>query len=603
MKTPRFLVALVPLSLLVGCGDDPGTGGNGGAGGDGGAGGEGGGATVDACANVDELRATCQDLPESFDTSTTLAQGCYRANTSPVLGANVTLTLAPGVTILFAEGAGLETDATQAIVAAGSPELPICLTGDVAQPGSWDGVKLGRTEGDDHRFEHVVIEYGGSTDADAENAGLKVVSDSREVRLGLTNTTIRDSEGYGLYLVGSATLSAFSDNVLTANGLGPASVDSEVAGVLDATSTYVGNVVDEVLVRSYALSKNLAWAAIDVPYHLDASLSVEGDWTLAAPNTIVMSEGAAITVSGDAASLQAVGTAEAPIVFTGADKTRGHWDRLAFDNTNGDNQLAFVTVEYAGSTGSDANGAGIKAVADSAGLTLALSNVTVRESEGFGLWLTGSATVPVFSSNVFTANGLGPVSISSRRVHVLDVASSYDGNDVDRVRVRDDRVTEAVTWPDLGMPYQLEENVHVDLVWTLAPGVTLMMPESSWISVDGDLAGFHAVGTAADPITITGVEATPGYWHGILFDTSLNAANAIQHAVVEYGGSTSGGGEAGMINAASDSHGVVVSVKDSVVRHSGQWGIWLGGFSQYNGDIESSNTFTGNVAGDVYFAD
>jgi hypothetical protein len=227
----------------------------------------------------------------------------------------------------------------------------------------------------------------------------------------------------------------------------------------------------------------------------------------------------------------------------------------------------------------------------------------VRESEGFGLWLAGSATVPAFSSNVFTANGLGPVSISSRRVHVLDLESAYDGNDVDRVRVRDDRVTESVTWPDLGLPYQLEQSLHVDLVWTLAPGVTLMMPEDGWISVDGDLAGFHAVGTEVDPITITGVDATAGHWHGLLFGNSLNPANSIQHAVIEYGGSTSGGGEAGMITASSDSHGVVISVRDSVVRQSGQWGIWLGGFAQYNGDIESSNTFADNAGGDVYFAD
>lgn len=585
-----------PLTVLSAC-DETGTGGGGGDGGGGGA------APLDACADVAALRGTCQELAERFDASTAIAAGCYHVSTSPVLAAGVTLTLQPGVTLLFAEGTGLDIGEDRALVAVGTAEQPICLSGDVATRGSWDGVKLGRTDGAPDQLAYVTMEYGGSTLSDAEAAALKVVSDSREVNLAITHSTFRESGGFGLYLVGSAALSAFVGNTLTANTLGPASVDSEVAGALDAASHYGGNDVDEVLVRSDRLSKNLAWAAIDVPYHLSGNLTVDGPWTIAAPNTLIMSEGGWISVDGDDSALTAEGSAEAPIVFTGAEKVRGYWDALRFDGTNNAaNKLAFVTVEYGGSTASDADNAGLKATADSHGVTLAITDTTVRESEGFGLFLAGSATVTGFSANTFTANGLGPVSVSSRRAHVLDTASTYLGNDVDRVRVRDDRVTETVTWPFLGLPFELEGSIHVDQVWTLAPGVTLMLPKDGWISVDGDTAGFHVVGTADAPITITGVEATSGYWHALAFGNSLNAANAIEHATVEYGGSTQGGGEAGMINAASDSHGVVLSVKSSVVRGSAQWGIWLGGFASYNPDIETSNSFSGNAGGDVYFA-
>lgn len=600
LRAHTILGALfVPLCLLSAC-DETGTGGSGG---EGGAGGNGGASPIDACANVEVLRGTCQELPERFDASTTLAAGCYHASSSPVLASGVTLTLAPGVTVIFAEGTGLDVSEDRALVAVGTAELPICLSGDVATRGSWDGVALGRTEGGPDQLEYVTVEYGGSTESDAEAAALKVVSDSREVSLAITHSTFRESGGYGIYLVGSAAPTAFEGNTFTANTLGPASVDSEVAGVLDAASRYDGNDVDEVVVRSDRISKNLGWAALDVPYHLRGNLTVDGAWTIAAPNTLIMSEGGWISVDGDDSALSAEGSAESPIVFTGAEKVRGFWDALRFNGTNNaSNKLAFVTVEYGGSTASDADNAGIKATADSHGVTLALTNTTVRESEGFGLFLAGSATVTEFAANTFVANGAGPVSVSSRRAHVLDTASSYLGNDVDRVRVRDDRVTETVTWPALGLPFELEGSIHVDQVWTLAPGVTLMLPKDGWISVDGDTAGLHAVGTAESPITITGVEATSGYWHSLAFGNSLNAANAIEHATVEYGGSTQGGGEAGMINAASDSHGVVLSVKSSVVRGSGQWGIWLGGFASYNADIESSNSFSNNAGGDVYFA-
>ncbi len=596
-----FPLVLLPATFAAACGDDPE--GPGGSGGNGGNGGSGGQAAVDACADVDSLRATCEALPERFDTSTTLAKGCYRAAKSPDFGAGVTLTIAAGTTILFTEGTRLEVGEGQSLVASGTAVEPICLTGDVAARGSWGGLLLGRTEGGEHKLDHVTVQYAGSTDSDVEAAAVKVVSDSREVRLSLTDSTIRESEGFGLYLVGSAELTAFSGNTLTKNTLGPASVDSDVAGFLDATSTYSGNDVDEVFVRSNRLSKNLDWAAIDVPFHLSGYLHVDAPWVIEAPNTIILSEGGWISVGGDDAAIDASGTAEAPIVFTGAEAVRGYWDAITFDGTNNAaNRLAYVTIEYGGSTASDAYGAGVRAIADSHGVTLSLESTTLRENEGFGLYLAGTAVTPAFTGNTLTGNGLGPASVGARAVHQLDATSTYTDNDVDRLRVRDDRVNAIVSWRDLGVPYELESYLHVDAVWTLEPGVTLMLPEDGWIGVGGDDAALHAVGTAEKPITITGVEQTNGYWHSIIFDTTINAGNSLEHAVIEYGGSMSGAGEAGMITAKSDSHGVVVNVKNSVVRQSAQWGIWLGGYAQYNADIESSNTFEGNSGGDVYIA-
>jgi hypothetical protein len=290
IRAHSLLVVLLPATFaVVGCGSDPtGPGGAGGSGGDGGDGGAGGQTPIDPCADVDSLRATCQDLPERFDTSTTLVKGCYRANKSPLFGAGVALTISPGTVILFAEGTKLQLGEGQSLIAAGTAEEPICLTGEVAQRGSWTGLLFGRTEGVEHKLEHVTIEYAGSTQSDSSAAAIKVVSDSREVRMSLTSSTVRESEGFGLYLVGSAELVTFSGNTFTKNSLGPANVDSQVAGFLDAASTYKGNDVDEVVVRTGHLSKNSTWHAIDVPFHLTGNLNVQVPWVIEAPNTLVM---------------------------------------------------------------------------------------------------------------------------------------------------------------------------------------------------------------------------------------------------------------------------------------------------------------------------
>jgi hypothetical protein len=214
--------------------------------------------------------------------------------------------------------------------------------------------------------------------------------------------------------------------------------------------------------------------------------------------------------------------------------------------------------------------------------------------------LAGSAVVPAFGKNTFTKNTLGPASVDTQVAHLMETTSTFTGNDVDHLRVHGDRVGKAVTWQNLKVPYELEGNVHVDLVWTLSPGVTLLMAKDSSLSVSGDESGLHAVGTAAEPITITGIQKTSGYWHSIVFDGTLNGANALDHVVVEYGGSLGGGGENGMIQAQSDSHGVALSVKNGTVRGSAQYGIWLGIYAQYDADIESSNMFANNAAGNVF---
>lgn len=561
---------------------------------------------IDPCAGADSLRAgnDCDTLfPDRIDASTTIARGCYRAKKNPIVAAGATLTIAPGTVVLFAEGTGLDVGEDRALILAGTAAAPICLTGEKAQRGAWDGLTLGRTDAADDKLDWVTVEYAGSTKSDAEAAAIMIRSDSRPPRLSMTNVTVRQSQGYGLYLVGSTELTAFAGNTFTKNGNAAASVDSNVVGFLDATSRYSGNDVDEVRVRPAHTTKNLTWHPIGVPFHVMGNLNIDGPWVLEAPSTVVVAPDRWISINDDAAGLHAVGTADKPIVFTGETKTRGAWDALRFVGTNNaSNRLEFVTVEYGGTTAHDFNGACVNASADSSGVTLGLTNVTIRECQGFGLFLAGSAVLPTFTTNTFTKNGLGPASVGSEAVEQLDTTSTYTGNDVDRVRVRDGSVSKAVTWQDLGVPYQLEQNVNVDLVWTLAPGVTLLLTKDKWISVSGDAAALHAVGTAQKPITISGVEKTPGYWHALRYDGSLNAANALEYATVEYGGSTGGGGEQGMIHANADSHGVVLSVKSSTVRNSGQYGIWLGHYAQYNSDIESSNTFSGNASGNVFKA-
>lgn len=537
-------------------------------------------------------------LPDKFPASITLAKGCYLAQKTPSISAGVTITLQPGVKIVFSRDVDFNVSADQVLLAQGTEQLPILFTGLLPERGYWKGLSFEGTS-TASRLDWVIIEYGGNTTADRDAAGLKLSADSRGVRVGVTHTIVRESQGWGLNAGGTAVFPQFEANTFTHNTLGPAMLDAQVVGALDAASHFAGNTRDEVVVTNMAIANDSTWKAIDVPYFVSKRISLSTAALTLEPGVVLhMADGSGFDVP-DGSVLTAAGTAEKPIVMTGVTKTRGAWKGLVFGSNDARNVLDHVKIDWAGDTTSDWTGSGVKLIADSSGVQLRMSNTTVSDCEGFGLYLAASALLTQFDGNVLTRNGSGPAYVGSETVHQLRPTSSYVGNDLDRVRVAANWVTDAVTWQPLDVPYRLEGRLRPQKVLTLAPGVTIEMAPQATIMVAGtdDVAGLHAVGTALLPITITGQTKTAGSWDGVVFDGTNNGANALDHCVIEYGGGGTRFGWKGMIFSASDSHGVNVSVTNSVVRHSATYGIW---FSAAQTGSVSGNTYSNNAQGDYF---
>lgn len=538
----------------------------------------------------------CINFPERLTVDTVVPKGCHLVLQTPILSTGVKVTLQPGTKLVFSQDTELSLGGAQVLQAVGTQAEPILFTGSVKARGHWRGLSFDGTS-QVSTLDWATVEYAGNTSSDPDAAAVKLTADSRGVRLAMSNSTLRESQGWGLWAAGSAVLSGFVNNTLTANTLGPASLDSQTVGAIDDTSRYSGNDVDQLRVRAYRMAAAATWDALDVPYYLASSLSLTtAPLTVMPGATLVFKQGMGIDVSGDAAALKAEGTAEKPILFTGEVQSRGAWAGLVFDGSNNAlNSLKYATVEWAGDLTSDPAAAGVKCIADSHGVTLKLDHVTIRKSQGYGLYLVGSARTPAFTSNVFTQNALGPAWVHSNVAQQLSSDSTYTGNDVDKVFVEAYRINQAATWRDLGVPYLVDGIVWPIAVLTLDPGVTLEMAQDASFSIDTDAAGLRAVGTVAKPITFTGVTKTAGSWYGLDFDGTNNANNILDHCVVEYGGGGPGWG--GMIYAHADSHGVTLQVKNSLVRHSSTYGIWLGGSAN---ETLSGNTMSDNASGDVF---
>lgn len=91
--------------------------------------------------------------------------------------------------------------------------------------------------------------------------------------------------------------------------------------------------------------------------------------------------------------------------------------------------------------------------------------------------------------------------------------------------------------PDRPVDYRIDCNsIQVTSNLVIEPGVVIEFAANTGMEISGN-GSISAVGTAAEPIVMTGVEKVKGSWAGILVRTS-SPLNKMQFVRVEYGGQT-----------------------------------------------------------------
>jgi hypothetical protein len=140
-----------------------------------------------------------------------------------------------------------------------------------------------------------------------------------------------------------------------------------------------------------------------------------------------------------------------------------------------------------------------------------------------------------------------------------------------------------------GLCYMVPEQLTVgtDVRLTIDPGVKIVFADDAGLTVhEGALI---ARGTEDKPIVFTANRRTPGAWSGIRFMNSPHSENAIEHAVIEYGGSTPGYKGVKAANLMLDDYygKVNVTLQNVTLRKSGGYGLYA--------EEEIHSKFAGNV--------
>lgn len=317
-------------------------------------------------------------------------------------------------------------------------------------------------------------------------------------------------------------------------------------------------------------------------------------------------------------TIVAVGTSSNPITFTGTTKTKGFWVGLDVESNDVRNELDYVIVEYAGSDeiADDIKGGikgGVSIEGESGGLfgSLKVTNSIFRENDGYGLIAEWIGVLRSFSNNTFENNTNAAVLVEAQNVAVLDAASSYTGgNGYEGVEIFGTRGGDALldnsTWTafDDGSSYYVSKTIEVRARLIILPGATFEFEANQEIVFRQDQFGPNdgvivAEGTSDNPITFTGFDKSPGYWKGIVIQSS-STLNQMEYCVVEYGGSDPiAGSTAGNIgldkNGAFDAPNL--NLFNSTIRNSAGCGVVVE--SDQSMFVESDNTFSGNTTGSI----
>ena len=329
--------------------------------------------------------------------------------------------------------------------------------------------------------------------------------------------------------------------------------------------------------------------------------------------TLIFSQGNSLTVDAGA-SISALGTAQSPIIFEGADSTKGYWQGVFINSISTGNNFTYCTIRDGGASNGNKFGANVSIM----GGTASFSNCTVLNSADAGFYVFGNdittpasidaATFNSFTNNNVSNNNSYPIVTYAVCAGAIGTGNTFTGNGNNYIGIRREiGVTNRVTWAPLSIPYEIlqlngnDEGVAFANVFTVLPGTNIVMATgtSLYTTTSGTIS---AVGTSAQPIIIKGLQATAGFWGSI--NIQSNTANNFQYCNVSDGGGVSYYAISSNNKGLIGTYMYIPSARALTVQHcnlsnSGSSGIYVSADAPpltptYNtADIATSNTFSG----------
>lgn len=528
------------------------------------------------------------------------------------------LTIKPGVVIEVDASKMIWTEGTGAIVAKGTAENKIIITGKEKIKGYWRG--LGFASGNVvSELDFVEVSYAGNSPLPGfpsdQTANIGVGKNfNTAAQLKMTNTISSHSNSHGMVVQGPSLLVSFANNTFSNNTGTSLKVPVEQVGKLDAASHYSGgngtNMV-EITGDILEAEAETEWNAFDdgTPYFVKNNLEIRSGLRIKPGAVFEFDNNRQLYVSANG-FLVAKGTADKKVTFTGRVKNKGYWRGIGIASNSPLNELDHVVVSYAGggamSSFPSTQTANVGLLGSSAIKgTLKMTNTTSSYSNGRGMVVQGGAVLSEFGNNVFSNNAGNSLVVPADQVGKLDAVSRFTGsNGGDVVEIMESELNgqNETVWPAFadGSKYLVSGYLKINSGLKLSPGSVIEMNPGKYIMVT--VAGYlTAKGTAANKIVFTGKTKTKGSWNGIVFNSN-STFNELDYVEVAFGGGSAlpGFSSQQAANIAVYHYGnAQLKLTNSQVNDSKGWGVVAEQGCQINADVATANTFANNTSGTV----
>ncbi|MDQ2643802.1 MAG: hypothetical protein M3020_08320 [Myxococcota bacterium] len=263
------------------------------------------------------------------------------------------------------------------------------------------------------------------------------------------------------------------------------------------------------------------------------------------------------------AALSALGTEQAPIVFTSESDSPlpGDWQCVYLDRQSTDVEIRHGVFEYGGD-GCDANGARNEGLLIIDGAARAVTNSVFRHSLTNGVSLLREGNVRTFENNRFEQNQVAPLRVAAPQILALGTGLDFQGSEPILVDTTYD-IDKTGTWRAQSVPFHVvgKLNIGGDAEVTIEAGTRIELDGNS---VEVYNANLISAGTAEAPVVFTSAFASPGPgdW-GCVTIGSTTGTPRFDHTIFEYAGNGQGctGNAEGALNVPSSA-----IIRDSTFR-------------------------------------
>lgn len=311
------------------------------------------------------------------------------------------LTILPGTRIVVSDDQQLDITENGTVTAIGTADEPIIMEAESGQAGSWFGFHI-KTDSADNVVEHLVIRHtgaeGGTTGGPEE--AIKITGS-----VTMDNITFEDTAGGGIELA-TADASMNASN-LTFRNVDRWPIQTTFANAHDVpTSMTLENVREEyVSIDRGALAAEVTWEALPVPYRL---MGNESTGTIDESGALTITEGVEVEmgqneyfIANQGATLTVSGTADAPVIFRGAEDIPGFWRNIVFLSASTDNVIENAVIRNGGASGYAGKPPASVGIFGGA----VLQDVAIEDGEGAGVFIGVDASLATLENVTYSVGG------------------------------------------------------------------------------------------------------------------------------------------------------------------------------------------------------